>query len=157
MAVQAIRCGRLFDGTGGAPVRGALVVVDDGRISAVGPAASTPIPAGAAVLDWSDRFVMPGLVDAHSHISIVPSDGDQIGQLRQDVVPQALRATSNLRRDLASGTTTLRVMTEERFLDVRVREAIAAGVIPGAPTPPSTGSTRSAAGCARTSRAGPTT
>jgi imidazolonepropionase-like amidohydrolase len=83
------------------------------------------------VLDWSDRFVMPGLVDAHSHISIVPGDGDQIGQLRQDVVPQALRATSNLRHDLASGTTTLRVMTEERFLDVQVREAIAAGVIPG--------------------------
>ena len=74
---------------------------------------------------------MPGLVDAHSHISIVPGDGDQIGQLRQDVVPQALRATSNLRRDLAAGTTTLRVMTEERFLDVQVREAIAAGVIPG--------------------------
>jgi len=131
MAPQAIRCGTLFDGTGAAPVRGALVVVEDGRVTVAGPAASTPIPAGAAVLDWSDRFVMPGLVDAHSHISIVPSDGDQISQLRQDVVPQALRATSNLRRDLAAGTTTLRVMTEEHFLDVRVREAIDAGVIPG--------------------------
>jgi imidazolonepropionase-like amidohydrolase len=83
------------------------------------------------VLDWSDRFVMPGLVDAHSHISIVPGDGDQIGQLRQEVVPQALRAVANLRRDLASGTTTLRVMTEEHFLDVQVRDAIEAGVIPG--------------------------
>src|SRR6476661_7500849 len=111
MAVQAIRCGTLFDGTGGAPVRGALVVVDDGRISAVGPAASTPVPAGAAVLDWSDRFVMPGLVDAHSHISIVPSDGYQIGQRRQDVVPQARRSASNLLRYLAAGTSTLRLMT----------------------------------------------
>jgi len=129
--LRAIRCGTLFDGTGAPPARGAVVVVDGERIAAVGPAATTPLPAGAAVLDWSDRFVMPGLVDAHSHISIVPSDGDQIGQLRQKVVPQALRATSNLRRDLAAGTTTLRVMTEERFLDVQVREAIAAGVIPG--------------------------
>ena len=46
-------------------------------------------------------------------------------------MPQALRATANLRRDLASGTTTLRVMAEEHFLDVEVREAIEAGVIPG--------------------------
>ncbi|HYB69757.1 MAG TPA: amidohydrolase family protein [Candidatus Bathyarchaeia archaeon] len=105
--------------------------MDDGRIGSVGPAASTPIPSGARVIDWGDRFVMPGLVDAHSHISIVPGDGDQIGQLRQEPVPQALRATANLRRDLAAGTTTLRVMTEERFLDVQVREAIDAGVIPG--------------------------
>jgi imidazolonepropionase-like amidohydrolase len=130
-SVRAIRCGTLFDGTGGAAVRSALVVVDGALITAAGPAASIVVPAGAEVLDWSDRFVMPGFVDAHSHISIVPGDGDQIGQLRQEAVPQALRATSNLRRDLASGTTTLRVMTEERFLDVAVRDAIEAGVIPG--------------------------
>ena len=126
-----IRCGTLFDGTGAPPLRSAVIVVEDGRITAVGPAATTPAPAGAPVLDLGDRFVMPGLVDAHSHISIVPGDGDQIGQLRQEAVPQALRATANLRRDLASGVTTLRVMTEERFLDVQVREAIEAGVIPG--------------------------
>lgn len=126
-----IRCGTLFDGTGAPPVRSAVIVVEGGRITAVGPAATTPAPAGAPVLDLGDRFVMPGLVDAHSHISIVPGDGDQIGQLRQEAVPQALRATANLRRDLASGVTTLRVMTEERFLDVQVREAIEAGVIPG--------------------------
>jgi imidazolonepropionase-like amidohydrolase len=128
---RAIRCGTLFDGTGAPPVSDAVIVVDGGRITSVGPAASTPVPAGAAMLDLSDRFVMPGLVDAHSHISIVPGEGDQIGQLRQDVVPQALRATANLRRDLAAGATTVRVMTEEHFLDVRVREAIEAGVIPG--------------------------
>ena len=74
---------------------------------------------------------MPGLVDAHSHISIVPGQGDQIGQLRRPPVPQALQATANLRRDLAAGTTTMRVMAEEHFLDVEVREAIQAGVIPG--------------------------
>jgi len=132
-ALCAIRCGTLFDGTGASAIRSAVVVVDGARITAVGPAATTPVPAGAAVLDWSDRFVMPGLVDAHSHISIVPGDGDQIGQLRQEAVPQALRATANLRRDLASGTTTLRVMTEEHFLDVAVRAAIEAGVIGPAP------------------------
>ena len=131
MTTQVVRCGTLFDGTGADPVRDAVVAVDDGRVSAVGPAATTAIPPGAEIVDLRDRFVMPGLIDAHSHISIVPGMGDQIGQLRQAPVPQALRATANIRRDLFAGTTTMRVMSEENFLDLDVRAAIDAGVIPG--------------------------
>ncbi len=131
MPPSVLRCGTLFDGTGADPVVGGLLVVDDGRIVAAGPPAATPVPPGARVVDLSGRFVMPGLVDAHSHISIVPARGDQIGQLRRSPVPQALQATANLRRDLAAGTTTMRVMAEEHFLDVEVREAIEAGVVPG--------------------------
>ena len=99
MTVRAIRCGTLFTATDAPPITNAVVVAN-GRITAVGPAASTPIPPGAEVIDWSDRFVMPGLVDCHSHISIVPGMGDQMGQLMQGPVPQALRATANLRQDL---------------------------------------------------------
>ncbi len=130
-ARRAIRCGTLFDGTGAAPLADAVVLVEGDRIAGVGSGATTTIPRDAALLDLRDRFVMPGLIDAHSHISIVPGMGDQIGQLRQAPVPQALRATANLRRDLAAGTTTMRVMAEENFLDVDAREAIDAGVIPG--------------------------
>jgi imidazolonepropionase-like amidohydrolase len=86
---------------------------------------------GSETLDWSDRFVMPGLIDCHSHASIVPGLGDQLGQLCRGPVPQALAATRNLRRDLAAGTTTMRIMGEEHFLDVELRDAIEAGVIPG--------------------------
>jgi len=89
VAVRAIRCGTLFDGTGADPVRNAVVVVRDGRIASVGTAA----PPGAATLDLGDRFVMPGLVDCHSHASIVPGLGDQLGQLCRGPVPQALAAT----------------------------------------------------------------
>jgi imidazolonepropionase-like amidohydrolase len=131
MATHAVRCGTLFDGTGADPVPDAVVLLDAGRIVAAGPAATTTIPPAAEVIDVRDRFLMPGLIDCHSHISIVPGLGDQIGQLRQAPVPQALRATANLRRDLAAGTTTMRVMAEEQFLDVAVRDAIEAGVIPG--------------------------
>ena len=131
MTIQAVRCGTLFDATGAEPIRDAVVLIDGARVTAAGPAASTPVPQGADVLDLSDRFAMPGLIDAHSHISIVPGMGDQIGQLRQGLVSQTLRTTANLRRDLAAGTTTMRVMTEVDFLDVEVRDAIAAGVIPG--------------------------
>ncbi len=127
MAVRAIRCGTLFDGTGADPVRNAVVVVRDGRIASVGTAA----PPGAATLDLGDRFVMPGLVDCHSHASIVPGLGDQLGQLCRGPVPQALAATRNLRQDLAAGTTTMRIMGEEHFVDVELRDAIEAGTIIG--------------------------
>jgi len=124
-----LRCGTLFDGTGTPPIHDAIVVVEDGRIAAIGPA-TEPLPTGT-VIDLSGKFVMPGLVDAHSHASICPGDGDQSGQMRQPVVRQALRAAANLRRDLAAGTTTMRLMAEEHFLDIDLREAIEAGTMPG--------------------------
>ena len=129
--IRVIRCGTLFDGTGADPVRGGVIVIEGGRIVAAGPANGTPTPPDASVIDLGTRFVMPGLVDAHSHISIVPGKGDQIAQLREPPVRQALRTTANLRLDLAGGTTTMRVMAEEHFLDVDVRDAIEAGVIVG--------------------------
>src|SRR6266487_7088254 len=111
----AIRCGTLFDGTGAPPTRDAVVLVSDGRIEDVAAAGAGPLPAGAETLDLRDRFVMPGLVDCHSHASIVPGLGDQLGQLCRPPVPQALAATANLRKDLAAGTTTMRIMGEEHF------------------------------------------
>jgi imidazolonepropionase-like amidohydrolase len=120
-----ICCGTLFDGTGADPVAGGEVVVDGGKIVA-GPA-----PEGAEVIDLGSAFVMPGLIDAHTHLSVVPSRGDQVGQLRQEAGRQALRVPDNLRRDLDAGTTTLRIMGEEDWLDVYTREAIAAGQLEG--------------------------
>src|SRR5215467_15690303 len=131
MSIRAIRCGTLFDGVGPAPIRDAVIVVDGNRIAAVGPADRTPAPPGADTLDLTNRFVMPGLIDCHSHASIVPGLGDQLGQLCRGPVPQALAATRNLARDLAAGTTTMRIMGEEHFVDIDVREAIEAGVVPG--------------------------
>lgn len=120
-----IRCGTLFDGTGADPVAGGEVVVDGGKIVA-GPA-----PDGADVIDLGSAFVMPGLIDAHTHLSVVPGRGDQLGQLRQEPGRQALRVPDNLRRDLDAGTTTLRIMGEEDWLDVYTRTAIEAGQLEG--------------------------
>jgi len=131
MSACAIRCGTLFDGTGAGPVRDAMIVVADGRITAVGRADNTTAPPGAETLDLSDRFVMPGLIDCHTHASIVPGLGDQLGQLCRGPVPQALAATANLRKDLAAGTTTMRIMGEEHFVDVDLRDAIEAGIVTG--------------------------
>src|SRR5207244_9955507 len=123
MAVRALRCGTRCDGTGAAPIRDALVVVTDGRITSVGPAGSRADATGMETLDLSGRFVMPGLIDCHSHASIVPGQGDQLGQLCRGPVAQALAATRNLRRDLAAGMMTMRVLGGGRYGGVDVTGA----------------------------------
>jgi imidazolonepropionase-like amidohydrolase len=127
----AIKSRRVIDGTGRAPIEHGVVIVDGDRIKAVGRQADVAIPQGADVIDCGDQTVLPGFVDAHSHASIVPGLGDQIGQLRQGPIPQVLRAVHNLRADLRAGTTTMRVVGEEHFIDVALRDAIAAGQLPG--------------------------
>jgi imidazolonepropionase-like amidohydrolase len=127
--VIAIRCGTLFDATGVPPVRNASLIVDGTRITAVG--AGIEVPPDADIVDLSNCFVMPGLIDAHSHISIDPGKGDQTGQMRTPIARRALWATDYLRRDLLAGTTTMRIMAEEEFLDLEVRRAIDAGTVIG--------------------------
>ena len=66
-ALTAFIGATLIDGTGAVPVPDAVVLVEDGRITAAGPAASIPIPASAERVDLSGRWLLPGLIDAHIH------------------------------------------------------------------------------------------
>jgi imidazolonepropionase-like amidohydrolase len=129
--LTAIKARRIIDGTGGPPIDHGVVLIDGDRIVAVGAQTRIAIPAGAALVDCGEQTVLPGFVDAHSHASIVPGLGDQIGQLRQPPAAQMIRAVRNLRTDLRAGTTTMRVVGEEHFIDVDLRDAIAAGQIAG--------------------------
>jgi imidazolonepropionase-like amidohydrolase len=126
----AIGGDRLIDGLGRV-IPGGIVLVDGDRIVAAGPPERTPVPAGAERLDRPGETILPGFVDAHSHCSIIPGLGNQTGQMCDPPGPQILRSAGNLRRDLLSGVTTMRVMGEEHFSDVYLRGAIAAGQIPG--------------------------
>jgi len=127
----AVKAQLVIDGTGRRPIERGVVLVEGGRIAAVGRQAEISIPEGTEVLDCGAQTLLPGLVDAHSHASIIPGLGDQIGQLRQGPAPQLLRAVQNLRADLRSGVTTMRVVGEEHFIDIELRAAIAEGRLPG--------------------------
>lgn len=127
----AVRAGRLIDGTGAAPVRNAVIVIEDGRITAVG--AGVRIPAGAEVLDLSDRTVLPGFIDAHVHLTghVLGEPGWDQALVRETAADAAIRGVVHARRTLAAGFTTVRNVGAGGFADVALRDAIDAGRVPG--------------------------
>lgn len=129
--MKAIVADLLIDGTGGPPVHDAVVLIEGERIKAVGTRESIAIPAGAEVITLHGETLLPGLVDAHSHPSLVPARGGEMEQMSEPAQVQVVRAAANLRADLKGGVTTMRVAGEEFFIDVTLRDAIESGTIPG--------------------------
>ena len=132
--VVAIRAARLIDGTGRPPLQDAVIVVRGERIETVGTSAQVRIPSGATVIDRGDETLLPGLIDAHAHLSIRPDTRTLSGQLeglRQPDGQQMLRAVRNIRVQLLSGVTTLYVVGEMHFNDVHLADAVRHGLIPG--------------------------
>lgn len=74
---------RIIDGTGRAPIERGTLVVSGGRITAVGPAASTTIPAGAQRIDASGKTIVPGFINTHAHLNV---DRDFTGSVREDLI-----------------------------------------------------------------------
>jgi len=126
----AVHGEQLLAATEADPIPDGMVVIEGSRIRAVGRASEVHLPAGADVVE-AGGTLLPGLVNAHTHCSIIPALGDQTGQMRQGPLPGVLRAVGNMRREVRSGTTTARIMGEEHYLDIELRRAIAAGQIPG--------------------------
>lgn len=130
----AIRAGRLIDGTGTPAREDMIIIVRGDRIEAVGSASEVVIPPEARVVDLSEYTVMPGIVDAHAHLSIRPDVRTLAGQLEGMTHPDAkqmARIVRNIRVQLLSGVTTLYVVGEVHYNDIHAAEAVADGVIPG--------------------------
>jgi imidazolonepropionase-like amidohydrolase len=130
----ALRCGRLIDGVRGAPLENVVILVEGERIKAVGP--SLPIPDGAQVIDLGSSTVLPGLIDAHTHVllqgDITAEDYDS--QLLKDSIPyRTIRATVAARTALSNGFTSIRDLETEgaMYADVDLKKAIDRGIVPG--------------------------
>jgi imidazolonepropionase-like amidohydrolase len=130
--VLVLKAARLFDGRGDTTVRDAVVIVEGGKIRAAG--SGLPVPAGARVVDLGDATLLPGFIDAHVHLSSESSDDwyrAAVEGLRRTVAEKAIRATEFARRTLMAGFTTVRNVGAEDYIDVGLRNSIAAGVVPG--------------------------
>jgi imidazolonepropionase-like amidohydrolase len=131
-AVTAIKAARLFDGKGPSTIANAVVIVEQNTIKAVG--ANLAIPNGATVIDLGNVTLMPGFIDAHTHLSDESSPNwlaDTVGQLRRTVADSAIRATSFAEKTLMAGFTTVRDVGAADYIDVGLRNNISAGLIPG--------------------------
>jgi len=127
----AVRAGRLFDGTEKlAPNQ--VILINGNRIAKVGPAEQVQIPADAEVVDLSHATVLPGLIDAHTHVfGSGPDFDNQI--LRESYQYRTLTALANAQKDLMVGFTTLRDLKTlgAMYSDVDLRNAIDRGIVTG--------------------------
>ena len=132
--VIALRFGRLIDGKG-TVVSNAVVIVDGDRVRAAGPASQTAIPAGATVLDLSRYTALPGLIDAHTHMTYywdrAPGSNPwgQLGARRTSET--VFLAQENARRTLESGVTTVRDLGSWDYMDIAMRDLINRGAMVG--------------------------
>jgi imidazolonepropionase-like amidohydrolase len=127
-----LKAAHLFDGKSDHVVSPGLVVVTNGKITAVGAAAA--FPAGAEAIDLGDATLLPGLIDAHTHLTY-PYERDfrveEMNALKKTIPERTLDAVDIVRRTLMAGFTTVRDVGAGDYIDVGLRNAIAAGKIPG--------------------------
>ena len=127
----------VLDGTEGMEQQPNMtVVVNGGRIEAVGPAATTVPPAGAREIDLGGAYLMPGMINAHVHLCGTgkPMSAGGAGDLIDKVTGNPIgmwylrrMLRKNAQQQLASGVTTVRSVGDPAFADVDVRDAIDAG------------------------------
>jgi imidazolonepropionase-like amidohydrolase len=126
---------RILDPAGERLLDGRDVLIENGRIAAIGAAGTLPAPAGTRKLDLAGLTLIPGLIELHSHLLLHPYDetpwDDQV--LKEPLELRTIRAVVAAKATLEAGFTTVRDLGTEGagFADVSLRDAIAAGMIPG--------------------------
>src|ERR1700730_14869391 len=127
-----LKAARLFDGKGNALVAPGVVVVAEGKIVAAG--GNSSIPAGAEVIDLGDATLLPGFIDAHTHVTMMNSDDwkqRELDKLQKSIAESALDDSVNARTTLLAGFTTVRDVGSRDYLDFGLRNAIRNGKVPG--------------------------
>jgi imidazolonepropionase-like amidohydrolase len=130
-ALTLVKARLLIDGSGSGPVANASILVEGERIKAVGPGLA--VPPGARVLDLGDSTVLPGFIDAHTHLGspLVGTPGWDATYAREGPAEMALRGAFHARQALEAGYTTIREVGANGLSDVALRDAIRRGYVIG--------------------------
>jgi imidazolonepropionase-like amidohydrolase len=127
-----VKAAHLFDGKSDQLVSPGVVVIQDGKIVAAG--SKVQEPAGAEVIDLGNATLLPGLMDAHTHMTSEATGDwkkDELDRFKKPIPQVAIEATGNARRTLLAGFTTVRDLGSEDLVDIGLRNAINEGVVPG--------------------------
>jgi len=127
--VSYVKAGSMFDARSGRMLNDRVITIEDDRIRSVG-GPDTPIPDGATVIDLSSSFVMPGLMDMHTHI-IGHLDPNFFAGYFQSPHRATIGGVVNAEKTLLAGFTTVRNVGAGGYADIALRDAIDAGEVPG--------------------------
>jgi imidazolonepropionase-like amidohydrolase len=129
-SLTCIKAGKFFDGKSNSLHENVLIMIEGNRIVDVGEKIN--VPPNATIVDLSDRTVMPGLIDVHTHIALHPGGyAEQI--MKESNEFRAIYATVNAKATLEAGVTTIRDLGNEGagLADIALRNAIEKGIVPG--------------------------
>jgi imidazolonepropionase-like amidohydrolase len=137
--LTAIRAGRLFDSKSGKVAEDQIILAEEDKITAVGPADRVQIPAGAQVIDLSKATVLPGLIDGHTHVfgygldDVKPGGPPFASPINDTREYRTLLALANAQKDLRAGFTALRDLMSHGggYADVDIKKAINRGFFQG--------------------------
>lgn len=122
-----VRAGHLLDIKSGKDAVGETIVVTGDRITSIAPTASTPTEPGDKEIDLGNFYVLPGLIDVHTHLTMT----DSMDPYAQSAAKLALTGAENAKKRLEEGNTTVRDVGTSYFADVALRDEINAGRLPG--------------------------
>lgn len=128
--VSYVKAGKLFDSAKGVYQQNVVLVVEGERIKSV-EGAGYAIPAGAMVVDLSADYVLPGLIDCHTHLSARADQYDPINDFKITPFTEAFAGVVNAKRTLDAGFTTVRDVGSAPFFAVDLRNTIDEGFVPG--------------------------
>ena len=126
----ALHCGHVLDVASGQTTQDQLIVFENGRITQIGPAATTELLPGITPIDLPNLTCLPGLIDAHVHLTVDPTHAGYEG-LGVSLARQVVIGVRNARTTLQAGFTTVRNVGADGFTDVALRDGIDAGDIDG--------------------------
>ncbi len=121
---------QMIDPASGRAFANPAILIDGGKVTAVGSALTLKPPAGAAVIDLGAKTILPGLIDMHTHLigDASLAGYNSLGQARDSA---AIHGVANAKKTLEAGFTTVRDVGNDGFADVALRDAVNAGVVPG--------------------------